>query len=202
MARFRVILKSTVRVCADYIWPPMCAACETPIRDVQGLCARCWDAVTFLSGPACEACGVPFEYDLGPGALCGDCTKARPPFQRARAAFIYDDASAPTWLQSWRRGYDVRRLHCWRMRTSSRRCRCIGRGCCRDVLTKPRCSLIDWPGCQGPSRCPIYWCDENAPVPRAENRGGRGSAMCRAPSKCRPVTVHSCATNGFCWWMT
>ena len=95
MARFRVILKSTVRVCADYIWPPMCAACETPIRDVQGLCARCWDAVTFLSGPACEACGVPFEYDLGPGALCGDCTKARPPFQRARAAFIYDDASRP-----------------------------------------------------------------------------------------------------------
>ena len=41
----------------------------------------------------CEACGVPFEYDLGPGALCGDCMRARPPFQRARAAFIYDDAS-------------------------------------------------------------------------------------------------------------
>ena len=93
MARFRAILKSTVQACADYIWPPMCAGCETPIRDAQGLCARCWDSVTFLSGPVCEACGVPFEYDLGPGALCGDCMRARPPFQRARAAFIYDDAS-------------------------------------------------------------------------------------------------------------
>lgn len=58
-----------------------------------GLCPECWDEMSFLGPPQCDTCGVPFPFDPGAGALCAECTRARPPYARARAAFVYDDAS-------------------------------------------------------------------------------------------------------------
>ena len=52
-----------------------------------------WRRVRFLSAPVCEACGVPFEADPGPGALCAPCAIEPPSFSRARAAFAYDGDS-------------------------------------------------------------------------------------------------------------
>lgn len=52
-----------------------------------------WHNVTFLDAPCCETCGFPFEYDVGAGSLCGDCLARPPSYDRARAAFVYDDIS-------------------------------------------------------------------------------------------------------------
>lgn len=97
MTRLSAMLKSTIGragdVVRDHLWPPMCAVCDVPVQGDGGLCAECWDAVTFLGAPQCYACGVPFPFDPGSGALCAACTRARPPYERARAAFQYDDAS-------------------------------------------------------------------------------------------------------------
>lgn len=49
--------------------------------------------INFIDNPQCAACGLPFQYDLGEDALCGNCTVKRPGYDRARAAFIYDDMS-------------------------------------------------------------------------------------------------------------
>ena len=57
------------------------------------MCMECLGAVQFISEPFCDACGFPFEYDVGKNALCGACLEERPPFAHARAAFRYDDAS-------------------------------------------------------------------------------------------------------------
>jgi len=96
MTRLAAMLKTTVqasgRAVLDHLWPPLCAGCDTPVLGAAGLCASCWDAISFLGAPQCYACGVPFPYDPGPGALCAACTAAHPPYARARAAFIYDDA--------------------------------------------------------------------------------------------------------------
>lgn len=46
-----------------------------------------------MAPPHCACCGLPFEYDLGPDALCGACTRARPAFDRARSVMRYNDAS-------------------------------------------------------------------------------------------------------------
>ena len=43
--------------------------------------------------PRCLACGLSFPHDVGPGALCGACSRARPPYDRARAVLVYDDGS-------------------------------------------------------------------------------------------------------------
>ena len=41
----------------------------------------------------CGACGFPFDYDHGPGALCGECVRRLPPFHCARAVLLYNDGS-------------------------------------------------------------------------------------------------------------
>jgi ComF family protein len=49
--------------------------------------------MVFPSPPCCDACGLPFEYDLGEGTLCAACIGRRPVFARARSAMIYDASS-------------------------------------------------------------------------------------------------------------
>jgi len=57
------------------------------------LCAECWRDISFIAPPYCRICGLPFEFDLGSNVVCGACSRQRPAFDRARAAFIYNDAS-------------------------------------------------------------------------------------------------------------
>lgn len=52
-----------------------------------------WPRIHFLDEPCCYACGFPFEFNVGEKTLCGDCSAEHPPFERARAAFIYDENS-------------------------------------------------------------------------------------------------------------
>jgi ComF family protein len=81
-----------VRWGVDALLPPRCLRCGAPVES-EALCAACWRGMRFLADPVCDACGVPFEADPGPGALCGRCAIDRPAFARARAAFVYDEAS-------------------------------------------------------------------------------------------------------------
>jgi ComF family protein len=64
-----------------------------------GLSAAGWAKVAFLEAPVCDGCGLPFDYDLGPGVRCAVC-EARPrAFARARAACLYDEHSRDLILQ-------------------------------------------------------------------------------------------------------
>ncbi|TNE34695.1 MAG: ComF family protein [Alphaproteobacteria bacterium] len=77
----------------DAAFPPGCASCAEPI-DIPGtLCANCWQDLTYITPPFCEACGYPFEYAEPGVILCGVCVKRAPSFTRARAVLKYDDAS-------------------------------------------------------------------------------------------------------------
>lgn len=77
----------------DVLLPPTCAGCGTEVDMVQTLCATCWSQVTFLGSACCDACGYPFEYEVPDQSLCGTCAREQPPFNRARAALIYDDST-------------------------------------------------------------------------------------------------------------
>lgn len=41
----------------------------------------------------CACCGLPLEFAVDENTLCGECLREHPPFSRARAAFVYNDAS-------------------------------------------------------------------------------------------------------------
>lgn len=79
----------------DVLLPRQCLRCHVPVDGAGVLCADCWSRLRFLEDPVCAACGVPFAFDAGAGALCGECIRERPVYDRARAALVYDDGSRP-----------------------------------------------------------------------------------------------------------
>lgn len=77
----------------DAVLPPRCLRCGATVDAVGALCPDCWSEMAFLGPPHCACCGYPFEFDMGPAALCASCARERPPYGRARAVLRYDDAS-------------------------------------------------------------------------------------------------------------
>ena len=77
----------------DTLLPPQCLGCRALVDEPGTLCSVCWGEITFLGPPQCHVCGLPFEYDLGEGALCGACARRAPVYRRARSALAYDQAS-------------------------------------------------------------------------------------------------------------
>ncbi|MGE0718067.1 MAG: ComF family protein [Alphaproteobacteria bacterium] len=83
------------RMVLDALLPPRCLACGAVVGEVGALCPECWARIGFIAAPCCARCGLPFSFDPGAAAECGDCTRRPPAFDRARAVFRYDDASRP-----------------------------------------------------------------------------------------------------------
>ena len=81
------------RMVVDALLPPLCLSCHVVVAEPGSLCPQCWSRMTFLGTPHCACCGLPFEIDPGPDAVCGACAGDEPQFARARAVFRYDDAS-------------------------------------------------------------------------------------------------------------
>lgn len=86
-------LAKPFRAVLDVVAPPQCMTCGGLLAGQTGLCAACWDGIAFLGPPECPRCGFPFEFDMGPEIVCGAYLRREPLFDRARAAFRYDEAS-------------------------------------------------------------------------------------------------------------
>ncbi len=77
----------------DLALPPQCLACHAPVAEMGTLCPSCWSRLKLIERPYCERLGIPFAYDLGPGALSAEAIADPPPFDRARAVTVYDDVA-------------------------------------------------------------------------------------------------------------
>src|SRR6185312_16664984 len=58
-----------------------------------GFCATCWTRLTFLDGPGCACCGLPFAVAMEGETLCAGCLAQPPSFDKARAIMAYDENS-------------------------------------------------------------------------------------------------------------
>ncbi len=67
--------------------------CFGNIHENGSICAKCWEKVNFISNPQCEICGLPFDFAAANGSVCAECIREQPKFSKARAVFLYDDAS-------------------------------------------------------------------------------------------------------------
>jgi ComF family protein len=76
----------------DLLFPPLCIACRVPVGEA-GFCASCWSGITFLDGPGCACCGLPFPVALEGENVCAACLARPPAFDSARAIFVYDQTS-------------------------------------------------------------------------------------------------------------
>ncbi len=77
----------------DFALPPRCPGCGTITGEQHSFCLACWQSLHFLGEPCCERCGLPFEYEGGPGAECGACMADPPAFDRLRAAVAYGEVA-------------------------------------------------------------------------------------------------------------
>jgi len=67
-------------------------SCRLPVG-APGLCAACWSGITFLDGPGCTCCGLPFPVELEGENSCAACLARHPAFDSARAILAYDEKS-------------------------------------------------------------------------------------------------------------
>lgn len=77
----------------DVLLPPQCPACSTIVERCATLCAPCWSALSFIDKPLCGSCGLPLACATDDDLRCPACLRAPPPWDRARSALVYDDAS-------------------------------------------------------------------------------------------------------------
>jgi ComF family protein len=84
--------KSIARGLADLLFPPLCMSCRVAVAE-PGLCATCWSGITFLEGPGCACCGLPFAVAMEGENFCAGCLARKPAFDTARAILTYDDKS-------------------------------------------------------------------------------------------------------------
>lgn len=74
------------------LYPPQCISCAAPVQSDFGLCADCWRETPFIAGLVCDQCGVPLPgQDSTEQALCDDCMMIARPWDRGRAALMYQD---------------------------------------------------------------------------------------------------------------
>jgi ComF family protein len=78
----------------DFLTPPHCLSCQTPVTTGAALCFDCWQKLQFIDEPVCDVLGTPFAYDEGEGAVSPAAIANPPAWDKARAAVLFDDASA------------------------------------------------------------------------------------------------------------
>lgn len=92
------MLTNSLRKTVDLILPPRCIVTGNIVDRQNAIDAQAWAAINFIADPCCERCGFPFDFpaDSESGvSLCAACLKSPPPYDRARASLVYDEASKP-----------------------------------------------------------------------------------------------------------
>lgn len=77
----------------DWIYPPGCALCYTPLRRGKNLCASCAEDLPALSANCCQRCGQSFDGNLSAPVSCPNCITLKPSFDFATAAVKSNEAS-------------------------------------------------------------------------------------------------------------
>ncbi len=82
------------------IYPAQCVACDAPTEDDFGLCSACWGDTQFIGGLICDTCGAPLSGDETDEVVqCDDCMTIARPWERGRAALVYNGVGRRLVLQ-------------------------------------------------------------------------------------------------------
>jgi ComF family protein len=82
-------LSSTI---LEFFLPRLCLFCGAAVGEeaAAAVCPECEARIDWVKSPLCTCCGRMFDSRDGADRLCGDCQAEPPPFERARAAALYD----------------------------------------------------------------------------------------------------------------
>lgn len=84
----------------NFIYPPACPLCGTPVSIHGELCADCWTSFEWISGAKCARCGYPFssDWEINGVHLCPTCASGNGELDWIRSACVYDDVSRSAML--------------------------------------------------------------------------------------------------------
>lgn len=94
-----VNIKKNILLGLDLILPPRCVVSGVVVDSPGMMAPDAWTRLRLIADPMCAVCGYPFDFGTEGEMLCGSCLREAPPFARARAVLVYDDASRPMILQ-------------------------------------------------------------------------------------------------------
>lgn len=88
MDRLIFMFLPLIKKIGDWVYPPVCLCCLSPVQEDNQLCSICWGQVQFIENPFCKRCGQPFELNLF--ETCRRCYAFTPQCDQIRSIFIYD----------------------------------------------------------------------------------------------------------------
>jgi len=74
----------------SFALPPVCPLTGERVAEHGSLSPSAWSELDFITRPLCAVSGVPFERDIGDGAVSPAVAARQPAYNRARAALVYD----------------------------------------------------------------------------------------------------------------
>ncbi|MGV3512076.1 MAG: double zinc ribbon domain-containing protein [Novosphingobium sp.] len=79
----------------DFVFPPRCPLCGSPVAAHGGLCLACWDKLAVPSGNCCKLCQRPMgeEYGIESDLICAPCMAEPPKHAGIAAATLYNEPS-------------------------------------------------------------------------------------------------------------
>lgn len=77
----------------SFALPPRCPGCGVVTTADHRFCAACWRSLRFLGAPWCASCHVPFAFERGAAARCGDCLAVPPRHAGVDAAVVYGEVA-------------------------------------------------------------------------------------------------------------
>lgn len=80
----------------NFLLPPRCINCGKILADENGVCADCFNEISFISEPYCKICGLPFENIVveNKNISCPECLKhSKRIFRYSRSAIKYEKVS-------------------------------------------------------------------------------------------------------------
>ncbi len=84
----------------EFLFPPACPLCDTPVSLHGELCADCWSNYAWIDDAKCAKCGYPFSVDVpaDKNLLCPVCASGKCELDWIRSACVYDDVSRASML--------------------------------------------------------------------------------------------------------
>lgn len=77
----------------NYVLPFRCSSCAELTDRANGVCAKCFRGLNFITAPYCNICGFPFEFAIEGQYSCAKCISTPPKYDLSRSLFKFDQQS-------------------------------------------------------------------------------------------------------------
>lgn len=82
--------KNTNKSVIDFLFPPVCLNCHSPLQNPNLICSECWQNIDFLIEPLCQINGTPFPFAIEGETVSVEALQSPPEYNQARGVATYE----------------------------------------------------------------------------------------------------------------